>query len=80
MASEPLFWVVWAEGGGSPTVKHHSQDTANAEAKRLARVNPGIRFVVLQPLRAVVKNDLITTTFKAGLPTWADEMDEEIPF
>lgn len=82
MANESLFWVVWAEGGGNPTVKHGSQETANAEARRLARSNPGIRFVVLQPVHAVVKNDLITTTFKrAGdEPQWGRDMDEDLPF
>ena len=43
----PFFWIVWCEGGGNPTVKHADYDRAKREAQRLARANPGRRFVVL---------------------------------
>lgn len=41
------FWLVWNEGGHAPRVKHPDQETAEREAERLAKVNPGQSFVVL---------------------------------
>ena len=80
MKSEPHFFVVWAEGGGSPTVKHDTFERARGEAQRLARQHPGQRFLVLLPTLAVVKNDIIETKFGKASPPWARELDEEIPF
>lgn len=80
MQTEPFFWVVWAENGGSPTVKHPTRERASEEARRLARANPGVRFVVLQPVQAVVKNDLITTTFHPRIELPDDADDWEVPF
>lgn len=68
--ADPIFWCVWCENGGSPTVKHREFSTAKAEAQRLARVNPGHRFVVLAATVAFQKSDLIETRFEdeAGIP------------
>ena len=55
---EPQFWCVWCEGGGSPTVKQHGFAKAKSEAARLARANPGKRFVVLCAAVAFVKDDV----------------------
>ena len=79
MTYEPKFFVVWAENGGAPTVKHIDRETAYREARRLALANPGIRFIVLEPVVAVLKNDLITTTFKRQ-PPWPRDDDDRIPF
>lgn len=71
MATEPLFWCVWAEGGGSPTVKHETFPDAKREAQRLARANPGQRFVVLAAALGYQKRDLDETHFEdwdAGVP------------
>jgi hypothetical protein len=43
-----VFWLVWKEGGGAPTTKHHSEQLAIEESKRLAARNPGTRFFVLK--------------------------------
>ena len=63
MAHEPLFWCVWCDGGGSPTVKHRDFVTARQEAQRLARANPGKRFVVLAAAVAYQKRDLDEVRF-----------------
>jgi hypothetical protein len=42
------FWMVWCEGGGTPTVRHQSYQSADAEASRLARLNRGQVFYVLR--------------------------------
>ena len=52
------FWLVWREGGNPPTRKHEFQDMAEAEAERLARLNPGVRFYVLETKSARIKDDV----------------------
>jgi hypothetical protein len=78
MNAEPLFWCVWCDGGGSPTVKHRDFHLAKAEAKRLARNHPGQRFVVLAAALAFEKQDLVETRF--GPHDGWDEDDDRIPF
>ena len=41
------FWLVWNENGHAPTVKHLDLKSAEVEAERLARQNPGERFHVM---------------------------------
>lgn len=65
MPTELLFWCVWNEGGGSPTYKHAEYSTASKEAQRLARANPGKRFVVLAAAVAYVVDDLRETRFSS---------------
>lgn len=48
MSDARYFWLVWGEGQGVPTVKHDTKAAARAEARRLARRAPGVRFVVLR--------------------------------
>lgn len=74
MGAEPLFWCVWADGGGSPTVKHDTFSQAKREAQRLARANPGQRFVVLAAAVGYQKRDLDEVRFEQS---W-DDM--EVPF
>lgn len=44
---EPPFWLVWCEDGGTPQRKHPNRASADREAERLARLNPGKSFCVL---------------------------------
>jgi hypothetical protein len=46
----PPFYLVWAAGRGAPVVKHETQGKAEKEAERLASLNPGDDFYVLQPV------------------------------
>jgi hypothetical protein len=69
--TQPGFWVVWNERGGSPTVKHNTFDSARKEAERLARVHAGQSFHVLQLCGSMVKTDV----------HWIDaNVDDGIPF
>ena len=51
--SESRFWLVWRPDGNAPTFRHLSEEGANAEAWRLARMNPGKRFFVLLAVSVV---------------------------
>lgn len=44
------FFTVWCEDGGTPTVKHPDVCLAQAEARRLAKMNPNRRFWVMESL------------------------------
>ena len=62
-SQEYMFWIVWAEGGGAPTVKHENEGAAKAEAKRLAMNNPGTRFIVAQATHGYRLVAMQETTF-----------------
>ncbi len=42
------FWLIWNERGHAPTVRHETKAGAKAEAERLARMNPGQQFHVME--------------------------------
>jgi hypothetical protein len=50
------FWMVL--GAGTPNCQHLTLDSAKKEAERLARLNPGQAFTVLQSIATVVKSDV----------------------
>jgi hypothetical protein len=64
------FWLVWNPQGHAPMHKHVTAESAKAEAERLARGNPGHKFVVLQALG--------TCSFNQCQWTMVDH--DEIPF
>ena len=79
MSKESKFWMVYGHGRGAPAVRHHTKESAHAEASRLAANNPGSLFVVLKA----------TKGYRADLPQIksvkledADfqEIDRRIPF
>lgn len=47
LSREATFWMVWNKDGGAPSKTHASLAKATKEAKRLARRNPGRKFIVL---------------------------------
>lgn len=58
------FWMVLNDNTskcsvqGLPTFRHDTQETALKEAARLAGLNPGIKFYVLETVAACVKSDV----------------------
>jgi len=42
------FWLVWKKGDRSPSMMHATEKAAEAEAKRLAEINPNELFYVLE--------------------------------
>lgn len=65
------FWLVWNYGGGTPHFKHDNYWGAQNEAQRLARANPGQKFVVLEATHAFVCDTLQQIEFSH---------DADIPF
>lgn len=78
MSMPEQFWMVYGVDQGAPTVRHPNVASATDEAKRLARANPGVVFVILKAIGAVVKNDLQTTIYDAGRRF--GDVDDDIPF
>jgi hypothetical protein len=69
-------YFVWNPQGRVPSFEHSSIVNAKLEAERLARLNPGQRFIVLESVGECIKSDV----------TWAPHEQEqpfnesEIPF
>lgn len=74
MAAPRRFWMV--KGSGPASYVHHSQSSAEAEAERLARCNPGECFFVLEAVAAHIRHDVRRIVLSD-----ADAIDEdELPF
>ncbi len=67
------FWMVHGIGQRAPAFAHPQRFLAEAEARRLARAHPGIVFVVLETVSAVIARDIEVVTYKR-------EVDDGIPF
>lgn len=46
-------WFVWTKTGHGPKFVHHTAASAEAEAERLAGLNPGKKFIVMRAYRKV---------------------------
>lgn len=60
MDERQLFWMVYGDRQGAPTVKHWTRREAESEAERLATENPGIDFVVLRAVTGYRRNEPVT--------------------
>lgn len=63
------FYMVLSDNSSYTNVRHASLALARAEAERLARANPGVKFFVLASLGHAVRNDPVS---------W--EPHDDIPF
>ena len=72
---QQMFWMVL--GAGVPVYKHATFDTAQAEAARLARLNPAEPFYVLQSVAVVYKSDVFIREY--SIPE-NGRLSDEIPF
>lgn len=68
----PPFWLVWREDGDNPTYRHPTQDSAESEALRLARLHPGSSFCVLMPFARFTENRVTIERFNT--------LDIDVPF
>lgn len=69
------FWMVWNERGDAPRVKHPNKASAQREAERLARLNRGSAFIVLESVQACISNDVLVVDLRP-----ADSRSSDIPF
>ncbi|MHA6684450.1 hypothetical protein [Mesorhizobium sp. A556] len=79
---EPIakFWMVYCMDGGSPTFKHLTKDSAQAEAKRLAERSPGKLFVVLAAVDSFKCPLGPVESVKLRKATEEEILDNDIPF
>lgn len=59
------FWMVL--GSGEPVFRHATRRLAEEEAERLARLNPGQTFVLLESVAEVTVRNTIWTSHLANL-------------
>lgn len=76
MAKAEHYFVVWCEGGGTPTVKHPDWLSAKREAQRLAREHRGHRFTVMVAVAGFQAIDLQETEYLG----FDRALDDGIPF
>lgn len=73
MMADPTFWLVWSPNGEQPPrIRHPDEASAEQEAGRLADLNPGREFYVLQPTIQIVSQRRLVTRFVKD--------PDEIPF
>lgn len=48
-------WFVWCKKGRAPRFAHATEESAMAEARRLAEQNPGAKFHVMKSVAKVVQ-------------------------
>ncbi len=68
-------WCVFNPNGRAPSHVHDSKGSAINEAKRLAQINPGHKFYVMEGVGCAEKVDIAYHDF-----TRADFNEEELPF
>lgn len=67
--NQQKFWMV--VGLGVPYYKHTTEHSAATEAERLASLNPGEEFTVLESVASVKKSDLQWVTHEVK-PNYGD--------
>lgn len=65
---QDTFFMVWNPNGHPPKVHHGDRELAEREARRLATLHPGQRFVVLMAESEFVKDDVRVTRYVGGDP------------
>jgi len=60
----PRFFVVWGPGAGEPTKQYDTCTEARREARRLAIVNKGQKFIVLIADSSYISRDLTSTIYE----------------
>lgn len=59
MIEHTTFWFVWNPQRRAPSYKHPSKESAKTEAERLARLNPGEEFIVLESVATCVSRGVV---------------------
>lgn len=75
MMEHKKFWMVWNPNGRQPRYEHINRQSADMEAERLARDNPGEQFFVLKAVAGVVSEPKPVKQIKLR-----PALPDEIPF
>jgi hypothetical protein len=68
------FWMIYNPNAGPPQQMHHFDTEAIAEAERLARANPGVRFVLLEAV------DVFEVEMSPVTRTTLSPCSDDVPF
>jgi len=71
------FWMVWNPDGNPPKYRHDTEAAAETEAERLARLNPGSRFFVLEAVGLRCVDNMHRIDLRKPLSV---EQSDDIPF
>lgn len=77
--STGTFWMVYGLHQRAPTMRHKTEASALAEAKRLARLAPDVEFFVLEATHNVVKRDVDVVELDRG-SSYGRDTGDDIPF
>ena len=72
----PKFWMIWSPQGRAPTYQHTSRVSADTEADRLAKANPGSEFFVLKAVGGRTASEPEVQQINITNKQW----DDGIPF
>jgi hypothetical protein len=72
-SAQQAFWLVWNENGRVPMYRHDTLESAQTEAERLARANPGETFYVLEAVGLRVVDNMKRIDFRK-------DVADELPF
>lgn len=81
--TDQRFYMVWNPHGRAPTYRHPTYQVAKEEARRLARENPGNRFIVLGALSFHATRDPVEDHEFIGsltIPQQPEYDDPDVPF
>lgn len=73
------FWMIKGPAGGA-RFKHESRESAEGEAFRLAKMNPGETFYVLEAVAAHEKIEVHRVSFDGCDRRGFKEESDEVPF
>lgn len=74
------FWMVYGMHQRAPTARHKTEQSAIAEASRLARAHPDVEFFVLEATHHVVKRDVDVTMIGQAERYFGRDADDDVPF
>lgn len=73
-------WCVFQPQGKAPRATHHTIDAAINEAKRLAELNPGSEFYVMESCGVAIKQSVSYYPHRDKIPKDLDFLEDEVPF
>jgi hypothetical protein len=76
MSQQRQFWMIWNPEGNMPRFCHDTEAAAETEAERLARLNPGQSFYILEAVQRYRVDSLQRMHLRPQQPEFADD----IPF